>query len=155
MSQLIAPLVPAVLLANGLAAGVMLSTVIGTVPLMMVLPYDRYVHLVQFLWRRYDPFMPIANGLSFAADVVLAVTEPAARPLWCAAAALLACVMVISVWKNVPVNRYVMSLDPAARPEDWPRRDPRAFWRRWNLIRTSLAVAALAANVAAVAVLSV
>lgn len=148
-------LVPAVLLANGLAAGVMLSTVIGTVPLMMVLPYDRYVHLVQFLWRRYDPFMPIANGVAFLADVLLAVTAPGGmRAAWCASAVLLACVMAISVWKNVPVNRYVMSLDPAERPSDWPDRDPRVFWRRWNSVRTALALAALATNTAAVALLT-
>jgi uncharacterized membrane protein len=155
MPQVLTPLVPTLLLANGLAAGVMLSTVIGTVPLMMVLPYERYVQMVQFLWRRYDPFMPIANGIAFAADIVLAVTTPGpSRVLWSVAAALLACVMVISVRKNVPVNRYVMSLDPQSLPDDWGRRDQRAFWQRWNTIRTSLALTTLLVNVLAVALLA-
>ncbi|WP_083734002.1 DUF1772 domain-containing protein [Actinomadura sp. CNU-125] len=59
---------------------------------------------------------------------------------------LLVTVMAISVIKNVPINRFVMSLDPAVRPDDWSRTDPRRRWRNWNLLRTGLAAAALGLN---------
>jgi uncharacterized membrane protein len=142
-----------ILLANGLGAGVMLSTVIGTVPLTLVLPYDRYVEMIQFMWPRYDPLMPAMNGLAFVLDVVLAATtgDNAARPFLVVGAALLAVVMGISVSKNVPINRFVTGLDPARRPVDWVSVDPRRRWQTWNTLRTSLALVALVANVIATA----
>jgi len=138
------------LLANGLAAGVMVGTAIGTAPLALALPYDRYVQLIQYMWPRYDPFMPITNGVALAACTALAALAPhgSARPLYGAGAVLLAVLMVISVAKNVPINKYVMSLDPRHQPADWARRDPRARWRNWNLLRTALAVSAFAASLA-------
>ena len=48
-----------VLLGNGVAAGVMVSTVIGIVPMTLIMPYDRYIDTIRFLWPRYDPFMPV------------------------------------------------------------------------------------------------
>ena len=69
------------------------------------------------------------------------------------AAALLLAVMAISITKNVPVNRFVSGLDPAAPPADWDRLDPRVRWQRWNTTRTGLAVLAFAANVTAVALI--
>ncbi|GLY75515.1 DUF1772 domain-containing protein [Actinoallomurus iriomotensis] len=143
-------LVPLTLLGNGIGAGVMLSTVLGVVPLTLVLPYERYIRTIQFLWPRYDPFMPAVNALTFVLDIVVAVLAPDAtgRILFTSAAVLLAAVMFISVIKNVPINKYVTSLDPDRPPDDWTARDPRVRWRNWNLARTSLALLALAMNVA-------
>lgn len=148
---MVGALLATVLLCQGLAAGVMLSTVIGLVPLTLALPYGRYVEMIQFMWPRYDPFMPIVNGLAFLGSVALAivVSGSLARVSFGLAALLLAVVMAISVVKNVPVNRYVMSLDPDQCPADWHERDPRAYWRKWNTIRTSLVLASFAANLAA------
>ena len=56
--------------------------------------------------------------------------------------------------KNVPVNRFVSSLDPERPPADWAQVDPRVRWSRWNEIRTSLNALAFTANVAATALLS-
>jgi len=39
---------------NGVAAGIMLSTVIGIVPMMRALPYTGYVQMVQFMRPRFD-----------------------------------------------------------------------------------------------------
>ncbi|HEX6871576.1 MAG TPA: DUF1772 domain-containing protein [Micromonosporaceae bacterium] len=144
-----AAVVPLVLIGNGVAAGVMLSTVVGITPLTAVLSYDRYVETIKFLWRRYDPMMPITNAATFLLDGWLAVSlrEQAAGASFGAAALLLATVMVISVVKNVPINKYVTGLDPARPPDDWASADPRDRWRRWNTTRTLLAFAALAANV--------
>lgn len=141
------------LLGSGLGSGVMFSTVIGVAPMTLVLPYERYVETIRFLWPRYDPFMPITHVVTFACDVALLFLAPDGRVFFGIAAGLLAIVMIISVVKNVPINRYVTSLDPHDPPPDWADRDPRVKWRNWNLIRTGLALLALGANLCAVAVL--
>jgi uncharacterized membrane protein len=148
-------LVPLALMANGIATGVMVSTVIGLAPMSLAVPYESYVRTIQFLWKRYDPFMPIMNALACVLDLALAltVTDPAARAFFGAAGLLLIVVMSISVVKNVPINRYVMSLDPRAQPADWAQADPRVRWRNWNLVRTTLAVLALGANLVGAGVL--
>jgi uncharacterized membrane protein len=137
--------------ANGIAVGIMLSTVIGIVPMFLALPYGRYVQTVQFLRPRFDPVMPVTNGCALILDVVLALTakSPGAVTAFAIAAVLLASVMGVSITKNVPINRFIMSLDSERQPEEWTRLDPRATWRTWNLIRTSLALAAFITNVIA------
>lgn len=148
-------LVPLLLLTDGLATGVMLATVIGLAPYQLALPYQSYVGAIQFLWKRYDPMMPIMNVLALLCDIgLVAVTEErSARTLFGLAGLLLLVVMVVSVVKNVPINRFVMSLDPQHEPADWARLDPRVRWRNWNLFRTTLAVGALVLNLVAVAAL--
>lgn len=134
---------------NGAAAGIMLSTVIGIVPMMRALPYPGYVRMVQFMRPRYDPIMPISNGGALLVDIALIASGQRATALHLAAAVLLAVVITISVSKNVPVNRYVMSLDPEDQPKDWADVDPRKRWQLWNNIRTGSAVLALLCNAAA------
>lgn len=134
---------------NGVAAGIMLSTVIGIVPLMRALPYPGYVQMVQFMRPRFDPIMPIANGGALVIDIVLVVTGASDAQLRAVAAVLLAAVVTISVRKNVPVNRYVMSLNAHEPPSNWAEVDPRQRWKTWNDIRTSCAVLAFLCNVAA------
>jgi uncharacterized membrane protein len=138
-------LVPVALLTGGVACGIMLSTVIGIFPFMTRMPYQGYVSAVQFLWRRYDPAMPILNGVALVTCAAIAILAgpSAARSAFAVASALLVVLMVISVSKNVPINRYVFRLDPAAQPADWDQRDPRARWRWWNNLRTAIALAAL------------
>jgi uncharacterized membrane protein len=143
-------LVIAAIAANGVSAGIMLSTVIGIVPMMLVLPYGRYVQTVQFLRPRFDPVMPITNGSALVLDVALAaMSHDSGRAAFSLAAALLCSVMAVSIIKNVPINRFIMSLDSRRQPDDWTLLDPRACWRRWNLIRTALALAAFATNIVA------
>ncbi|MEU5266077.1 DUF1772 domain-containing protein [Amycolatopsis sp. NPDC021455] len=147
-------LLAAALVGNGVTAGIMLSTVIGIVPLIDRLPYERYVRTIQFLWPRYDPFMPITHGLTMLLDLALVVLDgdPARRALCGTAGAVLLVVMTISVLKNVPINRFVMAQDPQSPPAGWPRSDPRSRWRGWNRLRTGLALLALVVNAAAVTV---
>ena len=133
-------------IVNGVAAGIMVSTVIGIVPMMRSLPYTGYVQMVQFMRPRYDPIMPISNGGALLIDLVLVASGQPGAGLHAAAAVLLAAVVTISVTKNVPVNRYLMSLNPQEPPENWADIDPRERWQRWNNIRTSLAVLALICN---------
>ncbi|MEV4173363.1 DUF1772 domain-containing protein [Nonomuraea sp. NPDC049709] len=148
-------LVPLALLGSGLAAGILLSTALGIIPLMETFPADRYVYSHRYLWGRYDPFMPICFGLTVVADVVLAATAPdrVAQVMFAVTAVTLCCVMGISIVKQVPINRWVKSIDPESLPEDFERLDPRSRWRNWNLLRTVLSCAGFALNIAAASVL--
>jgi len=156
---MIPALVPLALLANGIAAGVMLGNAIGLGAFAVELPYGRYVDLIKFMWPRYDPFLPIANVLAFALDIAIAVVVNGGRGgasasgLFGLSAALLAVLMAISLTKNVPINKYVTALDPARQPDDWAARDPRASWKKWNQARVGLALAALIVNLLGAAVL--
>lgn len=141
------------LAGNGVAAGVFAGTVLGGVPLLLALPPDRYVHAHGFLATRYDPFMPVTLALTALLDLVLAIAgSGGSRVLFAVAGVLLLGVMTVSVTKTVPINRWVVSLDPQRLPADWDQRDPRGSWNTWNRVRTALAVAGLMVNVVAVTV---
>ncbi|MDA3647670.1 DUF1772 domain-containing protein [Saccharopolyspora indica] len=148
-------LVPLVLLLNGLSAGVLTGTLLGGVPLLLALPDDRYVHAHAFFATRYDPFMPACFIGTVLGDVVLVVVAPTAATavLFAVAAVLAAGAVVISLLKNVPINKWVCGLDPDHLPADFAERDPRRAWQTWNRARSALAIAALLVNAAAVALL--
>ena len=143
---------PVVLLANGLAAGVLAGAVLGGLPLLLQLPVDRYVHAHGFFGTRYDPFMPICLVVTLLGDLVLAVLAPPKAVVPFAIAALLAAAVVtISLTKNAPVNRWMASLDPEKLPADF--EDPRRSWSFWHRLRTVFAVVALVSNVVAIGLL--
>jgi uncharacterized membrane protein len=145
-------LIAVALFMNGLAAGVMLGNAIGPAALALELSYPRYVELITYMWPRYDPFVPVLNVTSFALDIAITIAvsghHSGAAASFALSAALLAALMAISLARNVPINKYVTSLDPASQPADWERRDPRAQWKKWNDIRVALALAALIAALA-------
>ncbi|MFD9893893.1 anthrone oxygenase family protein [Amycolatopsis sp. NPDC059027] len=143
--------VPLVLLANGLAAGVLVGTWLGGWPLLADLPPDRYVHAHAFFATRYDPFMPGCLLVATAGDVVLGVLTgtAAARLAYLGAAALCAVTIAISLAKNVPVNKWVRSLDPDRLPANFAELDPRPRWGAWNRVRTALSTSAFLLNCAA------
>jgi uncharacterized membrane protein len=144
----IAWLVPLVVLANGLAAGVLVGTQLGGWPLLLSLPPDRYVEAHAFFATRFDPFMPVCLVATVVGDLALGVFADAAatRPVFLAGCALALATVVISVVKNVPVNRWVRALDADELPGDFAERDPRPHWGRWNRARTVLCALALVAN---------
>jgi hypothetical protein len=144
-------LIPLILLANGLAAGVLLGTQLGGFPLMAALPADRYVHAHAFFSTRYDPFMPICLVATVGGDALLAVlAEPAGAQVCYALAAVLAAVTVtVSLTKNVPINKWVQGLDPERLPAGFDPNGRRREWGFGNSLRSWLAVLALVANCAA------
>jgi uncharacterized membrane protein len=145
-------LAPVVLLANGLAAGVLAGAVLGGLPLLLTLPVDRYVHAHGFFGTRYDPFMPICLIVTLVGDLVLSVLAPARAVVPFAVAGLLAAAVVtISLTKNAPVNRWMAALNPEDLPADF--EDPRRSWSFWHRLRTVLAVVALVSNVVAIGLL--
>ncbi len=153
MPVLVTVLMPLVLLANGLAAGVLLGTQLGGFPLMAALPPDRYVHAHAFFSTRYDPFMPICLVGTAVGDLVLAAVAPGAGAwiLHLAGAVLAGGTVLISLTKNVPINRWVRQLDPDRLPPGFDPTGRRRVWGRWNSLRSWLTVAALVVNCAAVA----
>src|SRR4051794_28848292 len=104
----------AVLLCNGLAAGVLTASELASFPLMARLPADQYVRTHAFFSTRYDPFMPACLILTVLGDLALAVTlhGPFTRGLYGTAAVCAAAAIVIAVARNVPLNVWVRSVDP-------------------------------------------
>lgn len=139
------------LFGSGLTAGVLLAVAISVVPAMGAVSAPLYVRFHQLLGRNWDPTMPaivLTSALTSAG--LAAITDgTGTRVLFGVGAVLLVGVSGVSHLLNVPLNRQVKGLDPdAPLPADW--RDPRAKWRRWHLLRTGLALAALLVNVIAV-----
>lgn len=146
-------LVPLVVFANGLAAGVLVGTQLGGWPLLAALPPPRYVQAHAFFSTRYDPFMPLCLAGTVLGDLLLLTSAPggAVRALFAVAAGCAAAAVAISIGKNVPINRWVRALDPDRLPDDFAAYDPRPRWGAWNRIRTWLVVLALLANCTALA----
>jgi uncharacterized membrane protein len=131
-------------------------SVLGGAPLLLALPVDRYITVHQFLVTRFDPFMPVNLAIALACDLAIAIAAPSAtvHSLAGAAAALYLCVMYVSLTRNVPINKWIASVDPDALPADWDRIDPRQRWANWNRVRTGLALAGLLLNVLTAGVLA-
>lgn len=135
------------LAGSGLTAGVLLAVAISVVPAMAAVSPPLYVRFHQLLGRNWDPTMPAIVLTSALTSAVLAAVGDGtpARVLFGLGAVLLVAVSGVSHLLNVPLNRQVKGLDPdAPLPADW--RDPRARWRRWHLLRTTLAISALLVN---------
>ncbi|MFE3906839.1 anthrone oxygenase family protein [Streptomyces sp. NPDC059153] len=154
MAELVRILMPVALFAGGLAAGGLAISVLAA-PLFTTLPTGMYVPVHKGLVTRFDPFMPISLLSCLLCDLVLVIAteDTRVRLLSALAALLLASAITVSLTKNVPINRWLATLDPQQLPADFERLDPRERWIRWNRVRGALAVTALVANVSAAAVL--
>ncbi|SFQ64726.1 Uncharacterized membrane protein [Amycolatopsis arida] len=138
-------------MASGIVAGVLFAVAISTVPALLAMPPGQYIYAHKLLGRNWDPTMPVIVLTATALDVVLAILAPngLGALLFGVGAALLVMVAVVSHWCNVPINRQLRTLDPDRMPAEW--QDPRPLWRRWHLLRSTLAALALALNASAVA----
>lgn len=146
-------LVPVVVLTAGLAGGVMMWTQLGGWPLMSSMTPENYVYTHRFLSTRYDPFMPACMLITAAGAATLAVVvhAPLTRTLFALVSVLSVTTIGISLRKNVPVNRWMHTLDPARPPDDLPL--VRRRWGSWNRVRAVLSVTAFALTCAALATL--
>ncbi|MER5212027.1 DUF1772 domain-containing protein [Streptomyces sp. NPDC002838] len=143
----------AAVIGSGIVAGVFFAVAVSVLPAVQTLPADRYVELHRKLGEGYHPVMPLVVTVGVLADLVLlfVADEAGARALFAVALLAMVGVQVVSQFGNVPINKRVHSLDPAAIPPDW--QDPRLPWRNWHRLRTACALTALAANALAVALL--
>lgn len=142
----------AVLLGSGVTAGVLFAVALSVLPALFAMPTATYVYAHKLLGRNWDPTMPVVVLSSTALAAVLAFVADGTGPrvLFALAAVLLLGVSAVSHLANVPINRRVKAVtDPEMLPPDWT--DPRPLWRRWHLLRTGLALAALVVNAVAVA----
>ncbi len=149
---MIAYIIPVALLAGGFAAGGLMISALGGAPMLLSLSVENYLAVHKGFIGRFDPFMPICICTALVADIVLAITAPiaTAHALLAVGAALYLSVLSVSLTKNVPINHWIVTLDPADPPANWAEIDPRVKWRNWNVVRTTLAVLGLVVNVAAV-----
>ena len=152
---MLAFIIPVALLAGGFAAGGLMISALGGAPMLLSLSVENYLSVHKGFIGRFDPFMPICICTALVADAVLAFLVPiaSAHALLALGAVLYLSVLSVSLTKNVPINHWIITLDPTNPPADWDQIDPRVKWRNWNVVRTTLAVAALVVNVAAVGAL--
>ena len=138
------------MMASGVIAGIFLALAVSVIPALSAMAPEQYVHAHRLLGRGYHPLMPALVASATVADIVLAALVPGttARLLSAAGAVALAGVMAVSQFGNVPINKVVHAT--ATITPSWA--DPRPAWRRWHLIRTWLAFAALLLNTAVVLV---
>jgi len=143
------PLALVTLVASGIVAGVLFSVALSVVPAFFALPPERYIEVHKLIGRGYDRVMPPMVVTFTVLDVVLAAgtDRVAGRALLGLAAVSGLGVAAVSQLGNVPINRLVKSMPVGDVPVGWP--DPRPRWRALHLVRTALAVLALAANAGA------
>jgi hypothetical protein len=99
--------------------------------------------------RKADPAMPILLVIcGGAAGTFAALADGAARTLAFAAVGLLAVILVSSIVLAEPINSQFRRRREGDVPPDAERL--RRLWRRFHLVRTGLAVSALACLVTAV-----
>ncbi|GAA2463634.1 DUF1772 domain-containing protein [Winogradskya humida] len=135
----------AALIGSGLLAGTLFGVAVGVVPAFAAVPAGEYVRIHRVVGAGFDRVMPFIVIATSAGDLIVApaVGGPA-RVLLLAAVVLQAGVAATSQLGNVPINRRVRSLPAGPLPDGWA--DPRSAWRRWHLLRTSFALAALTAH---------
>ena len=152
---MIAFVIPVALLAGGMAAGGLMISALGGAPMLLSLSVENYLAVHKGFIGRFDPFMPICICTAGLCDIILAIAVPTAgaHVLETIGAALYLSTVSVSLTKNVPINHWIITLDPERPPANWDEIDPRVRWRNWNLVRTTLAVLALIVNVAAVGLL--
>lgn len=151
--MLIEPLTVVALLGSGTTTGVLFGVAVSVVPALRDMTPDRYVEAHQLLGRNWDPLMPIIVLGTTGVDMLLSFLADGAvaRLSFGCAAALLFASSMVSHLLNVPINRKVKALDPAAGlPPGW--QDPRPAWSRWHRLRTALAAAAFAVTALAAVV---
>ncbi|MEV2255289.1 DUF1772 domain-containing protein [Streptomyces sp. NPDC050147] len=141
------------LVGSGVTAGVLFAVALSVLPALLAMETGTYVYAHKLLGRNWDPTMPVIVLSSTLVEAVLAVvSDGSARVLFVVGAVLLLGVSAVSHLCNVPINRRVKSVDdPQHLPANW--EDPRPLWRRWHLLRTALAVLALAVTAAGVTAL--
>lgn len=149
-------LLPLAVLGGGFSAGGLMITVLGGVPLLRAMPTpSEYVTVHKFLVTRFDPFMPLCLALAIVSNFVLAffADTSATQGLALVSAVLYLGTMLISAIKNVPINKWLQTLDPQSLPANWDEVDPRERWGNWNAVRTGVAVAGFLVDVVLTATL--
>jgi hypothetical protein len=143
MPQSLRLLTIVMLAAGGLLAGALAWTAWERVWIWRRLALREYAVDFRRSIRKADPAMPILLVICLtAAGAFAARTDGPARSLAFAGAGLLASILVSSIVLAEPVNSQFRRRPEGAVPPDAERL--RRLWRRFHLVRTAMAIAALA-----------
>ncbi|HEX9337036.1 MAG TPA: DUF1772 domain-containing protein [Pseudonocardiaceae bacterium] len=138
-----------VMLASGVIAGVFFDVALAMLPAFMVMTPGRFIYTNNTIGKGYHPTMPIVCTTTVVADLSLVfISDGSHRYLFLIATLLVAGTMVVSEFGNMRINRILLKIDPENVPPGW--HDPRSRWRAYHLLRTALAVIAVAVNGTAV-----
>jgi len=134
-----------VMLTSGLIAGVFFDVALAMLPAFMGMTPGRFIYTNNTIGKGYHPTMPIVCSTTVVVNLTLfLLTDGPHRYLFLIATLLVAGTMVVSEFGNMRINRVLLKIDPENVPAGW--QDPRARWRAYHLIRTALAVLAVAVN---------
>jgi len=141
--------------AAAISAGILFAVLVGVVPTVRSLSAKAGHAFHSGFDHRVDLFNPLLVGLAVATAVALLVVgwdNGAATALTALGIAGSACIGLVSVLVNMPINRTVGSWsNDAVDEEEWWRL--RARWNRFHLIRTVASLVALGCYLAAMATL--
>lgn len=127
---------------SGVMAGVQLAVAISVLPTLERLPEKEAAHMHAMLGRRYDPTMPIVGVATIAASAIASLAGTGSTRLLLAMSAIaMTGVSGISHLGNVPVNKKIRARDGGEQFPSWT--DPRPYWRKLHMARTTLACACL------------
>jgi uncharacterized membrane protein len=142
----------AVILCSGLIAGVFFDVALAMLPAFFAMPAGQFIDTNNRLGKGYHPTMPILCSATVLANLWLALlTAPPYRQLYLTATLLLFGTQFVSEFGNMRINRRLLKTDHTDLPADWS--DPRRRWGGFHLLRTALAICAVALNGTALALL--
>lgn len=140
------------LFCAGIAAGTWVVAQRALVALRRELPPQGSIHLHTVTSREIDRYMPpctAAATVSGLLILVLGLTPDRASTLWTAAGcACLAGASLLSILRNMPINRRIASWPAGTVPAEYPELERK--WIQGNLGRTLLGLVGFASYVLAV-----
>lgn len=135
----------AVMLCSGVIAGVFFDVALAMLPAFFAMPAGQFIDTNNRLGKGYHPTMPILCSATVLANLWLALlAAPPYRYLFLTATLLLLSTQFVSEFGNMRINRRLLKTDHTNLPADWP--DPRRRWSNFHLLRTTLAICAVAVN---------
>jgi hypothetical protein len=148
MSQTLRLFTIVMLAGGGLFTGALVWTAWERVWIWRLLALPEYAVDFRRSVRKADPAMPILLVIcAAAAGAFASQTHGVARALAFAGVGLLATILISSIVLAEPVNSQFRQRPEGTVPPDAERL--RRLWRRFHLVRTGLAIAALACLVVA------
>jgi hypothetical protein len=127
------------LLSSGILVGNELAVAFFIHPVLYSVPDDAHARVVKPLAGRLGRFMPFWYALTLVFAVLQLLTEPngsLSRWLGCAAAALMALIIIVTIVLMVPINNRIARLDLDRLPKDW--LNMRKRWDLYHRVRVVL-----------------
>jgi len=127
------------LLSSGVLVGNELAVALFIHPVLYSVPNEAHARVVKPLAGRLGRFMPFWYALTLVFAVLQLRTEPSgslSRWLGCAAATLMALIIILTIILMVPINNRIARWDPDRLPPNW--LSMRQRWDVYHRIRVLL-----------------